>query len=456
MSSENSLVTLHEKQSSLQNLVGEILAEAKKQGADAAELGASISVGLSASARKGEVEKIEFTQDQGFAITVYCHDSVARGYRKGSASTADTSAEAIKDAVEAACSIAKYTSVDTCAGLADAELMASNLPDLDLYHPEALTPADAIERSLEIEAAALAYSDKITNSEGASVSTGSTLRAYGNSHGFIGVYASARHGSGCSVIAGSGDKMQRDSWYSSDREFYLLEAPKSIGRKSAERAIARLNPRTVTTREVPVLYSAEIASSMIGHFMGAIQGGSLYRESSYLLNSLGESVFPSFVNIYERPRMLKGIGSAAFDGDGLATYDKSFIKDGVVAQYVMGTYSARKLGLKSSANSGGVRNLFIDSTGGDLQEMLKTMGTGLFVTELMGQGVNMVTGDYSRGAAGFWVENGEIQYPVHEITIAGNLKGLYANLVAIGSDVDKRGNTQTGSLLFESMMVGGR
>ncbi|MBV1881032.1 MAG: metalloprotease PmbA [Pseudomonadales bacterium] len=462
MNSENTLLTLHSKQPFLQDLVNQILAEAKQQGADAAEVGANLSVGLSASVRKGEVDKVEFTQSQGFGITVYCRNrnggksQEGEGFSKGSASTADTSKTAIKDAVEAACSIARYTSPDRYAGLADAELMSSDNPDLDLYHPHDLNPTDAIERCLEIEKAAFAYSDLITNSEGASVSSGGGLHAYGNSHGFVEAYPSARHSAGCSVIAGEGERMQRDSWFSSEREFSCLQDAESLGRKSSERAVARLNPQTLTTRKVPVLFAAEIASSMIGHFMGAIQGGNLYRKTSYLLDSLGEAIFPSYINIYERPRIIRGIGSGTFDGDGLATYDKSFIQNGVVSHYVMGTYSARKLGMKSSANAGGVRNLFVDSTGGDFEAMLKTMDKGLLVTELMGQGVNMVTGDYSRGAEGFWVENGEIQYPVHEITIAGNLKDLYANLVAVGSDVDRRGNTQTGSLLFESMMVGGQ
>lgn len=434
----------------LQSIVDQVLAEAKQQGASQAEVSVSVNTGLSTSVRKGEVDTVEYTQDQGFGITVYL------GQRKGSASTSDTSSQAIQDTVRAALNIAKFTSEDKHAGLADADLMATSLPNLDLYHPWAPQADETIEMAIACERSALDSDSRITNSEGATVSSGESVRVYGNTHGFIGSFQASRHGMNCVVIAGEGERMQRDYWYDSVRDRAELKDPATIGEKAAERAIRRLEPRKVDTGNYPVLFASEIAGGLMGHFLGAISGGSLYRKSSYLMDSLGSQIFPEFVGLIERPRLRKALGSAAFDGDGLATYEKHFVKEGVVENYVLGTYSARKLDMKSTANAGGLHNLKVSHTGQSYEEMLRELGTGLLVTELMGQGVNMVTGDYSRGAAGFWVENGEIQYPVQEITIAGQLKNMFKRIVAIGDDLVRPGNLECGSVLIEEMTVAGQ
>ncbi|MDE1462730.1 metalloprotease PmbA [Spartinivicinus poritis] len=435
----------------LENLVSDILAEARQQGASAAEVGVSLDTGLSASIRKGEVDTVEFNCDRGFGITVYI------GQRKGSASTSDSSAKAIKETVTAALNIAKYTSEDQYAGLADPKLMATDIPDLDLYHPWGINAEEAIDIAKETEAAAFKVSKKITNSEGASVSSHQGCRVYGNSHGFIGGYVSSRHSISCVLIAQEKEEMQRDYWYTVNREAQLLEAAVDVGRKAADRTLKRLGSQKVPTTAVPVLFSAELAGSLLSHFISAISGSSLYRQSSFLLDHLGKQIFPDNIHIHEQPRLTRAIGSAAFDNDGLATYDKDFVKEGVLANYMLGTYSSRRLKMESTANAGGAHNLIIDPTepAADLLALVKKMDKGLLVTELMGQGVNIVTGDYSRGAAGFWVENGEIQYPVSEVTIAGNLKDIFNKIVAVGSDVDCRGNIRTGSILIESMTVAG-
>ncbi|RRJ83715.1 metalloprotease PmbA [Aestuariirhabdus litorea] len=440
---------LCQEQQRLQQLVEDILREARKKGASGAEVGVSLDSGLTASVRRGEVDTVEFNRDQGFGITLYY------GQRKGSASTSDSSPQAIIDTVEAASNIARYTSEDPFAGLADAELMAADLPDLDLYHPWELEVEQALEIATRCEQAGFERSDRITNSEGASLSNHQSCRVYGNSHGFIGSYLASRQSLSCVLIAGAQERMQRDYWYSVARRGADLESAEQVGVRAANRTLQRLDPRKLKTCQVPVLFSSDVAGGLLSHLLGAISGSSLYREASFLLGQLDKPLFPDFVTIYEQPRLKGGLASASFDNDGLATYDKAFVRDGVLCSYLLGVYSARKLGMTSTANAGGVHNLRISDSGLDESALLAEMGSGLLVTELLGQGVNLVTGDYSRGASGFWVEQGVIQYPVSEITIAGNLRDMFANLVAVGNDVDRRGNVQTGSILIDGMMVGG-
>ena len=433
----------------LQAQVEQIIAEARRQGASACEVAVSMEQGLSTTVRQGEVETVEFNRDQGFGITLYV------GQRKGSASTSASGEAAIRETVAAALDIAKHASEDDCAGLADAALMARELPDLDLYHPWAIAPEQAVELALACEAAAFATDKRISNADGTSLSTHQGCRVYGNSHGFVGGYASTRHSLSCVMIAEGEGQMQRDYWYDVNRQGELLADPLSIGRKAAERSVARLGARPVPTCEVPVLFAAELATGLFGHFLAAISGGNLYRHSSFLEGALGQRLFPEWLNLDERPHIPRAMGSATFDGDGLATYAKPFVAGGELVSYVLGTYSGRKLGLPSTANSGGVHNLFVSHGDEDQQALIKRMGRGLLVTELMGQGLNLVTGDYSRGAAGFWVENGEIQFPVQEVTIAGNLKDMFRQIVAVGSDLELRGNIRTGSVLIERMTVAG-
>jgi PmbA protein len=438
-----------EEQNVIKNIVQDLLDEAKKQGASAAEAGLSQETGLSVSVRLGDVETIEHHCSQGLGVTVYF------GQRKGSASTTDLSPASIKETVSAACSIARYTSEDEFSGLPDKELLATEFPDLDLNHPWHLGTENAIELALECEEAARNFHADITNSEGASINTHQGNYVMGNSLGFLHGYPTTRHSLSCSVLAQRGDSMQRDYWYSVARNAINLESPKEIGKKAAERVLRRLEGRSLSTRQCPVLYSAEIASGLLASFIGAISGGNLYRKSSFLLNALDTQVFPEFIRIYEQPHLKGALGSAAYDGEGIATKSRDIVSDGILRSYVLSTYSARKLGLQSTGNAGGVRNLSITTSNLDLKAMLKQLGTGLLVTELMGQGVNILTGDYSRGAAGFWVENGEIQYPVEEITIAGNLKDMLKNIVAVGNDIDYRGNVRTGSILVERMSIAG-
>ncbi len=433
----------------LKNTVQQLLDEAKLQGANAAEAGLSVDEGLSVTARLGVVETIEHHCNQGLGITVFF------GNRKGAASTTDLSPASIKETVSAACSIARYTSEDDCSGLPDVDLLATEFTNLDLYHPWDLSSEKAIDMAIECENAARFYHADISNSEGATVSTHKGISVLGNSLGFLQARQSSRHSLSCSVLAQRGDDMQRDYWYSVARNAAFLELPKEVGEIAAERTLRRLGGRSLSPRQCPVLFSAEIASSLLGSFIGAISGGSLYRKSTFLLDALNTKIFPEFVHIHEQPHLVGGLGSAMYDGEGVATKHRDLVRGGVLQDYVLSTYSARKLGLKSTGNAGGVRNLTITPTGGDFESMLQLLGTGLLVTELMGQGVKMMTGDYSRGAAGFWVENGVIQYPVEEITIAGNLKEMFKNIVAVGNDVDLRGNTRTGSILIEQMSIAG-
>jgi PmbA protein len=433
----------------LTSVVQELLAEAKRQGATAAEAGLSQESGLSVTARMGEVETIEHHCDQGLGITVYI------GQRKGTASSTDVSEKAIKETVSAALSIARYTSEDSYAGLPDPGWLATDFPDLDINHPWQLKPDEAIDIAVACEAAALSYHSEISNSEGGAVNTHQGIRVLGNSLGFVHGTQSTRHSISCSVVAERGENMQRDYWYSVDRRADKLEDVAAIGRKAAERTINRLDSRRLSTRQCPVLYRPEVAASLLGSLIGAISGGNLYRKSTFLLDALNTRIFPEFIRIHEQPLLLGALGSSAYDGEGVATQTRDIVSEGVLRGYVLSTYAARKLGLASTGNAGGVHNLTISTGANDFPAMLKLMDTGLLVTELIGQGVNLVNGSYSRGAAGFWVENGEIQYPVEEITIAGNLKDMFKAIVAVGNDVDLRGNIRTGSIMIERMSIAG-
>lgn len=434
---------------SLRSLISECLEEARKQGATAAEAGASIEQGLSVTSRLGEVETIEHHRSRGLGITVYI------GQRKGAASTSNISREAMRETVLAACRIARYAAEDPYAGLPDSHRLATEFPELDLHHPWALDAQEAIALTVACENAALGYHPDIHNSEGASLNTFEGVRVLGNSLGFLHGYASSRHSLSCSVIGQRGEEMQRDDWWTVAREAKSLDAPEAVGRLAAERTVKRLGARTLSSRQCPVIFSADVASSLIGHFLGAIRGGNLYRKSTFLLDHLGKRIFPEFVQIHESPHIPRALGSAPYDSEGVATRPHSIIRDGILESYILSTYSARKLGMETTGNSGGVHNLIVEAGTQDLPDLLKQMNTGLLVTELMGQGVNVVTGDYSRGAAGFWVENGQISHPVEEFTIAGNLREMYAGLEAIGRDVDLRGNIQTGSIMLGKITVAG-
>ncbi|WP_135607041.1 metalloprotease PmbA [Solemya velesiana gill symbiont] len=437
------------RQAKLSQIVEDLLKEAKKQGASAAEAGISKDSGLSVNVRMGDVETIEHTRDQGLGISVYF------GKRKGSASTSDLSPGAIRDTVKAACNIARYTNENECTGLADAELMASEIPDLDLHHPWNITAEEAIEQGIRCESAARQLDKHITNSDGASVNSHNGLQVYGNSHGFIGGYPSSRHSISCAVIGKEGDTMQRDYWYTASRIADEMESAETVGTKAGERTLARLGARKLSTREAPIIFQAEVAVGLLRSLISAIRGGALYRKASFLLDHLGEQIFPDFVRIHENPLLARGLGSAPFDGEGVATTAKDIVRDGVLQTYILDSYSARKLDMRITGNAGGVRNLAIEPGSLDLAGLCQEMGEGLLVTEMMGHGINMVTGDYSRGASGFWVSNGEIQYPVEEITIASNLKQMFEQLVTVGMDEERRGSTRTGSWLIENMTIAG-
>lgn len=434
----------------LREKVERIIEEARRQGASASEVSVSMEQGLSTTVRQGEVETVEFNRDQGFGITLYV------GQSKGSASTTGSGDEAIRETVAAALAIARHASEDEFAGLADAALMARELPDLDLYHPWNITPEQAIEQALSCEGAAFAVDQRIRNADGTSLNTHQGCRAYGNSNGFIGGYCSSRHSLSCVMIAESEGQMQRDYFYDVNRIGEALLDPQTIGRRAAERAVRRLGARPVPTCEVPVLFAPELATGLFGHFIAAISGGNLYRKASYLEDALGQTLFPEWLGLDERPHIPRALGSASYDGDGLATYAKPFVENGRLLSYVLSTYSGRKLGMPSTANAGGVHNLFVSHGDEDQAALIRRMGRGLLVTELMGQGLNLVTGDYSRGAGGYWVENGEIQFPVQEVTIAGNLRDMFRQIVAVGCDVETRSNVRTGSVLIERMMVAGK
>lgn len=435
----------------LKEVVNFVLDEAKRQGASQCEADANVAQGLAVSVRLGEVDTIEYQRDRGLGITVYF------GKRKGSASTADLSRQAVRQTVEKACAIARYTAEDPYAGLIEPEFLARDIPDLDLDHPWSLTPEEAIAIARRCEAAGLEVDSRITNSEGGSLNSNRHTGVYGNSHGFLAGVSSTSHSVSCSLIAQQGDEMERDYWYTAARDPADLEAPDAIGRIAGQRAVGRLGSRKLSTRKAPVAFSPEMASGLIKHFAAAIRGAAQYRKASFLLDAAGTQVFPEFLQIYERPHIPKGLASNPFDDEGAATKDRDLVRDGILDGYVLGSYSARRLGLKSTGNAGGVHNLIVATPGKalDMQSFLTRMHNGLLVTELMGQGVNGVTGDYSRGASGFWVENGQIAYPVHEVTIAGNLQQMYLNIAAVGNDVDVRGTIRTGSILISEMTIAG-
>lgn len=434
---------------SVKNRVEKVLSLAKSLGADGAEVAMSRQSGLSVNTRLGEVENVEYTNDGALGLTVY------KDGRKGSASTADLSESALSQAVEAAVNIAKYTSVDDCSGLADKETLLFNDIDLDLYHPEALTTEQAIELAKTCEDTAMSADKRITNSDGATLASFEGFKVYGNSHGQIVGYPSSRHSLSCVVIAQDNDEMQRDYAYSVNRQFNELMTPEAIGKKAASEVISRLNAQKLSTRKVPVMFRADIANTIWGHYIAAISGGNLYRKSSFLLDALGQQVFPEFVDIVERPHLKKALASGAFDSEGVKTVDRSIITKGNLDTYLLTSYSARKLGLQTTGHAGGIHNWLVSANGGNFEAMLKKLGTGLLVTELMGQGVNVVNGDYSRGAAGFWVENGIIAYPVSEITIAGNLQDMFKGIVAVGDDIDMHGSIRTGSIIIDEIQVAG-
>ncbi len=433
----------------LEALVRTALDEARQHGVDQAEVAASHDQGLAATARLGDVENLEYTNDRGIGITVY------KDKRKGSASTSDIAPEAVREAVAKAVTFATYTAQDPHAGLADAELMCTDMKDLSLDHPWNMEAPAAIDMAIECEAAALEYDKRLDNSEGATVSTNRGTRAYGNSHGFTGSFTKTSHSVSCVVLGSEDGAMQRDYYYSAARDPGDLEATRLIGETAARRAVSRLGARKMKTTRAPVLFIPEVARGFIGHAIGAILGGAQYRRASFLLDAVGEKIFPEFVTIQERPHLPKGMSSTAYDSEGVATYDRDIVAGGVLQGYVLSSYSARRLGLQTTANAGGAQNLIVPGNADGLESLISEMGTGLIVEELIGQGVNPVTGDYSRGAVGQWVENGEIQYPVHEITIAGNLRELYTRIAAIGSDQDLRGGIRCGSLLVEEMTIAG-
>ena len=440
-------------QDQLQQLARDVLTFAREMGGSDAAVEISEGSGLSVSVRKSKIETIEQNKDKGMGVTVFI------GQRRGNASTSDFSASSLRATVEAAYNIARFTADDDCAGLADADMLEMAPRDLKLFYPWTISTEEAVALAQRGEAAAFDVDPRVTNSDGAGVHVQQSHFVSANSRGFIGGYPYSRHTISVAPIVGKGSKMQRDDWYSSVRDPKKMSTPEAVGRYAAERALARLNARTIDTRTCPVLFEAPLAAGLLGAFVQATSGSALYRKSTFLLDSLGKSVFPSHIQIAEDPHIVGAVGSAPFDEEGVRTVKRDVVKNGVVQGYFLSTYSARKLGMKTTGNAGGSHNLSLTSSktrkGDDFVAMLKKMGTGLLVTELMGQGTNYVTGDYSRGASGYWVENGVIQYPVEEITIAGNMKDMLAQIVAVGSDVLTRGTKQTGSILIEKMVVAG-
>lgn len=440
---------LQKQEQELRQAVEFALNFAKKSGAEA-EVGVTKVAGLSVSTRLEQTENIEFNNDGSLGISVYV------GKRKGNASTSDLQPQSIQRAVESALAIAKYTSEDECAGLADKEMMAFEAPDLELYHQADISVEQAVELALETEHYALNTDERIVNSEGATFNSHSGVRVYGNTHGMLQSYLSSRYSISCSVISAYEDQLERDYEYTISREFGKLQSPEWVGRQAAFKAVDRLNPQKIKTCEVPVIFYNDVATGLIGHLAGAISGGALYRKSSFLLDKLGTQILPSWFAISERPHLLRQLASSAFDSEGVITQDREIITDGVLQTYLMTSYSARKMGLKTTGHAGGIHNWLVkpNRTGG-LDTLLKEMGSGLLVTEFLGSAINAVTGEYSRGAAGFWVENGEIQYPVAEITIAGQLQEMYKNLIAVADDIEHRSNIQTGSILLDKMKISG-
>jgi PmbA protein len=435
--------------SQLSDLANRLLERARAAGAEQAEVVCNEDAGLAINVRLGEVETIEATRDRGISLTVYV------GQRKGSASTADLREDSLEATVAQACAIARHTEPDPAAGLADPALLATDLREFDTWHPVALEPERAIALAVACEEAGRGVDARITNSDGASVHANASLSVYANSHGFVGAERSTSYSLGCVLIAGHGEEMRRDGWYSVALALDDLQAPEAIGQQAAQRALGRLQARPLPTGQVPVLFSADMARSLIGSFVAAVSGAALYRRASFLLDSAGRQVFPDWFAIEEHPFLLRGFRSAAFDAEGVATRRSMLVEGGIVQRYVLGSYAARRLGLQSTGNAGGVHNLLVRPNAGSDQDVLRAMGTGVLVTELMGQGVNPVTGDYSRGAAGFWVQNGQIAHAVEGITIAGNLKDMFAAIEAVGSDVDPRSHIRTGPILVGRMTVAG-
>jgi PmbA protein len=433
----------------LENSVAAALDQARNLGATQAEASASYSTGLSASVRMSEVETLEYQRDQGLGITVYF------GHRKGSASTTDLRPGTVASMVEKACSLARHAAEDDANGLADIDRMADELPDLELDFPWNIAPSQAIDIAAECEAAALAVDKRIVNSEGATLSTHEGVRAYANTHGFLASYSDTHHSYSCAVLAGDGDGMERDHEYTVARDPADLAGAAAVGEEAGRRAIARLGARKLDTRKCPVIYPARLARGLVGHFLGAIRGGSIYRKSSFLLDRVGTEIFPGFMTMTEYPHLKKALGSAPFDGEGVATADRVLVAGGRLEGYVLSSYYARKLGLETTGNAGGVHNLLVSDSGCDFDSLVAEMDTGFIVTELMGQGVNGVTGDYSRGAAGYWVENGEIAYPVSEVTLAGNLLDIFKGITAVASDIDVRGSIRVGSMLIDEITLAG-
>ena len=442
-------VDIRAKEGELTGLAEAILRQAKRLGAAAAEVSVSEDIGLTVKVRKGELETLEFNADRSFGIAVY------DGQRKGSASTSDSSEGAIEETVARAFGIARHTQDDPCHGLADANLMAAHLPDLDLFHPAPLDTEAALAAAQACEAQGFATDRRIVNSEGAEASRSQSCVVYGNSHGFMGTASTTSHSVSCVLIAEDDNGMQRDYWYTAHRSPRGLEAPEAVGRMAAQRTAARLSPRKVATGSYPVLFSPQAARSLAGHVIGALSGGAQYRKASFLLNSLDKEVASPHLSLIERPLLPGRLGSGSFDGDGVATAEKAFIDAGAVRNYVLSAYSGRRLGLPTTGNAGGVHNLLLEGRTKAFADLLNDMGRGLYITDLMGTGVNGVTGDYSQGAAGFWVEGGELAHPVHEITIASNLKDMLRQVAAVGDDPDERGNIITPSVLIESMTVAG-
>lgn len=440
-------IALNEQE--LGDLAQRALELARQQGADAAEVAVSRSSGLSVTVRLGEVETVEHNRDKNLVISVYM------GRCTGSASTSDFAAESIADSVRAACAIARYTADDPCARLADPERLATRPMDLDLYHPWSLDVARAVDLAAECEGAARHADQRITNSEGATVNSHDGHEVYANSNGFIGANAGSRHSISCAVVGQQDGSMQRDYWYTSHRVPEQLQPAISVGEAAARRTLSRLGARQIKTCRVPVIYEAPVARGLLSHLVGAVRGANLYRRASFLVDHKGEKIFPDWVRIDEKPHLPQGYGSAWFDNDGVATVARDLVAGGVLMDYVLDVYSGCKLGMETTGNAGGVRNLTIEPNAGGLPDLMGQMGKGLLVTELIGHGINMVTGDYSRGAAGYWVENGEIQYPVEEITVAGNLREIFGKLVAVGNDLDERGNLRSGSWLIADMAVAG-
>ncbi|WP_118782125.1 metalloprotease PmbA [Haemophilus haemolyticus] len=446
---ENSTALLKAQEQELRQAVSFAVELATKAGASA-EVAVTKVSGLSVSTRLQEIENVEFTNDGALGISVYM------GQQKGSASTSDLSEDAIRNAVEAALAIAKYTSPDDCTGLADKDLMAFDAPDLELYHAADVDVDKATELALQAEKAALEADERIINSNGASFNSHTGVKVYGNSHGMLQNYLSSRYSLSCSVIGGVEDALENDYEYTISREFDKLQSPIWVGENCAKKVVSRLNPQKLSTREVPVIFLNDVATGLISHFAAAISGGSLYRKSSFLLEHLGKQVLPDWFNISERPHLLRRLASTPFDSEGVRTQDREIVEDGILQTYLVTSYSGKKLGIPSTGHAGGIHNWLVKpNLNGGVTTLLRQMGTGLLVTDVMGQGVNIVTGDYSRGASGFWVENGEIQYPVAEITIAGQLQDMLKNMVAVADDIEHRSNIQTGSILLDKMKISG-